>query len=515
MYWKRRNWIAVLLLFGAALLFCAGLPLARQGVFLEFRGFSLPVATSPATTSPTPTDTIPPSDVATDNASVLTGAPLETTSEDSVTPAKITGFALCFLALGCAGVGIGFLHQEAPLFGPDGILLLCTALLGVLPLTSLQSPALGYTGIGPLAAWVGIAFLTLLCLRELVGWIWAKCSLDWCIQWRMARKWSKSWLWLGLLWVLVPIFALMGALLLWWDFWSLLPAAVLLLLGLVLYGRNARDWRHFEKSLELLSENQPVTPEEGLFSDPEAQLLRIRKEHAEALARAVTSERFRVDLIANVSHDLRTPLTAILGYSELLENQPLTPTGREQLDQLSQKAGYMQELVESLFELTKVSSGMAEPKWESIDLVRLLEQTIGFYDDALKKAGLVVKRAYLEDHISIHSDGGRLHQIFANLLGNAIKYALPGTRIYLTLVKVPEGWQVRLLNTASYEMDFDPEEIVQRFARGDKARSTKGSGLGLAIAQTYTESLGGQFSVEVDGDQFCAFVTLPGLESIF
>lgn len=440
---------------------------------------------------------------------------METTSEDSVTPAKITGFALCFLALGCAGVGIGFLHQEAPLFGPDGILLLCTALLGVLPLTSLQSPALGYTGIGPLAAWVGIAFLTLLCLRELVGWIWAKCSLDWCIQWRMARKWSKSWLWLGLLWVLVPIFALMGALLLWWDFWSLLPAAVLLLLGLVLYGRNARDWRHFEKSLDLLSENQPVTPEKGLFSDQEAQLLRIRKEQAEALARAVTSERFRVDLIANVSHDLRTSLTAILGYSELLGTQPLTPTGREQLDRLSQKAGYMQELVDSLFELTKVSSGVTEPKWENIDLVRLLEQTIGFYDDALKKAGLVVKRAYLEDHVPIISDGGRLHQIFANLLGNAIKYALPGTRIYLTLIKVPEGWRVRLLNTASYEMDFDPEEIVQRFARGDKARSTKGSGLGLAIAQTYTESLGGQFSVEVDGDQFCAFVTLPGLESIF
>lgn len=512
MYWKRRNWIAVLLLFGAALLFCAGLPLARQGVFLEFRGFSPPVATSPATTSPTPTDTIPPSDVATDNASVLTETPLETTSGDSVTPAKITGFALCFLALGCAGIGIGFLHQKAPFFGPDGILLLCTVLLGILPRIRLQSPALGYTGIGPLAAWVGIAFLTLLCLRELVGWIWAKCSLDWCIQWRMARKWSKSWLWLGLLWVLVPIFALMGALLLWWDFWSLLPAAVLLLLGLVLYGRNARDWRHFEKSLQLLSAGEAITPGTGLFADSEAHLQQIQKEQAEALARAVTSERFRVDLIANVSHDLRTPLTAILGYSELLGTQPLTPTGREQLDRLSQKAGYMQELVESLFDLTKVSSGIVEPRWEVIDLVRLLEQTIGFYDDALKKAGLVVKRAYLEDHVPIISDGGRLHQIFANLLGNAIKYALPGTRIYLTVLKDTEGWQVRLLNTASYEMDFDPEEIVQRFARGDKARSTKGSGLGLAIAQTYTESLGGKFSVEVDGDQFCALVTLPGIE---
>jgi len=105
----------------------------------------------------------------------------------------------------------------------------------------------------------------------------------------------------------------MGALLLWWDFWSLLPAAVLLLLGLVLYGRNARDWRHFEKSLELLSEDQPVTPEKGLFSDQEAQLLRIRKEHTEALARAVTSERFRVDLIANVSHDRHSGVQRVAG----------------------------------------------------------------------------------------------------------------------------------------------------------------------------------------------------------
>lgn len=512
MYWKRRDRIAVLLLFAAALLFCAGLPLARQGMFLEFRGLTPLVTTSPATTSPTPTDTISPEVVATANASVLTGTQLETTSDESVTPAKITGFILCFLALGCAGTGIGFLHQKAPFFGPDGILLLCTVLLGLLPKTSLQSPALGYTGIGPLSAWVGIAFLTLLCLRELVGWILARCSLDWCAQRRMARKWSKSWLWLGLFWVLVPVFALIGALLLWLDSWAVLPSAALLLLGLVLYGRNARDWQHFEKSLQLLSAGTAIEPGTGLFANSEALLQQIQKEQAESLARAVTSERFRVDLIANVSHDLRTPLTAILGYSELLENQPLTPIGREQLDRLSRKAGYMQELVESLFDLTKVSSGIVEPKWEVIDLVRLLEQTIGFYDDALKNAGLVVKRAYLEDHIFIRSDGGRLHQIFANLLGNAIKYALPGTRIYLTVLKDSEGWRVRLLNTASYEMDFAPEEIVQRFARGDKARSTKGSGLGLAIAQTYTESLGGKFSVEVDGDQFCALVTLPGIE---
>ena len=105
-----------------------------------------------------------------------------------------------------------------------------------------------------------------------------------------------------------------------------------------------------------------------------------------------------------------------------------------------------------------------------------------------------------------------MHQVFANLLGNAIKYALQGTRIYLDVTESDDSYRIRMTNTASYEMDFKPEEIMQRFARGDKARSTKGSGLGLAIAQTYTESVGGQFHVAVDGDQFSAVVTLPKTE---
>lgn len=102
-----------------------------------------------------------------------------------------------------------------------------------------------------------------------------------------------------------------------------------------------------------------------------------------------------------------------------------------------------------------------------------------------------------------------MHQVFANLLGNAIKYALTGTRIHLEVKEKGDAWYIRMVNTASYEMDFAPEEIMQRFARGDKARSTRGSGLGLAIAQTYTQSVGGSFTVAVDGDQFSAIVRLP------
>ena len=238
----------------------------------------------------------------------------------------------------------------------------------------------------------------------------------------------------------------------------------------------------------------------------------MRAQHEEAVRAAVASERFKVELISNVSHDLRTPLTSILGYSELLQKETLSPEGQEQLRRLYQKAGYMNDLVESLFELTKVSSGVAESRKEPIDLVRLLEQTIGLFDDQLTSAGLTVRRSYGADAIPIVTDGARMHQVFANLLGNAIKYALAGTRIYLDVKETDHNFRIRMMNTASYEMDFKPDEIVQRFARGDQARSTQGSGLGLAIAQTYTESVGGTFRVLIDGDQFSAVVELPKAE---
>ena len=152
---------------------------------------------------------------------------------------------------------------------------------------------------------------------------------------------------------------------------------------------------------------------------------------------------------------------------------------------------------------------MLEPKREAIDLIRLLEQTIGLFDDQLTAAGLQVKRQYAMREAALNTDGAMLHQVFANLLGNAIKYALKGSRIYLEAAETDTDYRVRMVNTASYEMDFTAEEIVQRFARGDKARSTQGSGIGLAIAQTYTEAVGGAFQIVIDGDQFSAIVTLP------
>lgn len=251
------------------------------------------------------------------------------------------------------------------------------------------------------------------------------------------------------------------------------------------------------------------SPTDTLFRPEQELLLAQQQEKQNAIAQAVADERFKVELISNVSHDLRTPLTAILGYGELLEKENLSPEGAEQLQKLNRKSRYMRDLVDSLFELTKVSSGTVEAKIDRIDLIRLLEQTIGLAEDALQDAGLVVKRKYCENAISLATDGARMHQVFMNLLENAMKYALKGSRIYLNVLDAEESYEISLVNTASYEMDFTPEEIVERFARGDKARSTQGSGIGLAIASTYTESVGGSFRVEIDGDQFRAIVRLP------
>ena len=282
--------------------------------------------------------------------------------------------------------------------------------------------------------------------------------------------------------------------------------------GVCCLWKYGSDLTHFKQQLDNYQHGKPITVGEGAFSQTEAQLLQVQAQHEEAVRTAVTSERFKVELISNVSHDLRTPLTAILGYSELLQKEVLSADGQEQLQLLQQKAGYMSDLVESLFELTKVSSGVIESKKEEIDLIRLLEQTIGLFDDQLTHAGLFVRRNYASDSVMVVTDGARMHQVFANLLGNAIKYAMAGTRIYLEVKETENSFLVRMMNTSSYEMDFKPEEIMQRFARGDKARSTKGSGLGLAIAQTYTESVGGSFRVGVDGDQFSAIVELPKIE---
>ena len=504
---KRRNGIACCLLLLAAICWTFGYRMVQSG-----SGESGIVAASYSPTEATTYPTSIPATLATEKqiASYNETTPADETVEETNGGNKFLGFLLCFVSAASAGIAVIGFWQTAPILGPDGVSMLaaieCTAydtlqnveyILWTSTFLTLTTYANILTG-----------FTVLFALRELWGWIRAKFSLSWCLAYRIAKRSPKPQLsllvfvgWIGI-----------GYHLIWFgrrnevSFWSLIAATVFCFLCLWNYGA---DLEHFKQQLNSFQRGLPITVGDGAFAQTEAQLLDVQTQHEEAVRTAVTSERFKVELISNVSHDLRTPLTAILGYSELLQKETLSPEGQEQLYRLHQKAGYMSNLVESLFELTKVSSGDIEAKKEEIDLIRLLEQTTGLFDDQLTQAGLSVRRSYASDSIPVVTDGARMHQVFANLLGNAIKYALTGTRIYLEVQETECSYLIRMMNTASYEMDFKPDEIMQRFARGDKARSTKGSGLGLAIAQTYTESVGGKFHVAVDGDQFSAIVELP------
>ena len=516
---KRRNIIAFILILFAAVCWTFGQQMLDTNVEGDVT----------ATTHPGIVETMYPTDNTTvgsneewsvptspTNTSPTESEPLESDRKDGSRSERMLGMILSFAAVIAGIIAIFVLSQKNAIFGPDGICLSLALLTAAYHISLNMDYILWGSTIQTLTRLSEIvcAFVVLLCIRELFGWMKVRFSLSWCLVQRIAQRCTAPQLSLLVFvaWIMLPLVGLA-----WFRgsnvyevFWICVVGFIATsTFGFLCLWKYGKDLSHFKKQLNNYQHGKPITVGDGAFAQTEAQLLDVQAQHEEAVRTAVTSERFKVELISNVSHDLRTPLTSILGYSELLQKETLTQEGQEQLRRLHQKAGYMNDLVESLFELTKVSSGVVESKREQIDLVRLMEQTIGLFDDQLVSAGLVVKRSYCADTIPAITDGARMHQVFANLLGNAIKYALAGTRIYLEVRETNSSYLIRMMNTASYEMDFKPDEIMQRFARGDKARSTKGSGLGLAIAQTYTESVGGSFRVSVDGDQFSAIVELP------
>lgn len=506
---KRSNTIAIVLLVIAAILFGLGFQILIQ-------------ATAPANTIAvnetywTIPATFMPNTEPTLESSIVPETTYSVASEPQAMPSdsrsgKALGMIFCFFAVACSVAAVFLFRQQKPFLGPDGICLVFAAASALYryfpPSDNLFAQSVIYLTL--------LSFALLLCLREIYGWLRAKCTVSWCITYRSAvsQKRHQTVLitfgaWTVLLALIVVLLITAG-----FVFPVLINSCMLaFFLAFLCLWKYGVDSEHFRQQLNHFRDGRPIQVKPGAFSEVESLLFDLQAQHEKAVRTAVTSERFKVELISNVSHDLRTPLTSILGYSELLQKETLSSDGQTQLQRLQQKAGYMSDLVESLFELTKVSSGVIESKKEEIDLIRLLEQTIGLFDDQLAHASLLVRRNYASDSVLVVTDGTRMHQVFANLLGNAIKYAMAGTRIYLDVKETEDSFLVRMMNTASYEMDFKPEEILQRFARGDKARSTKGSGLGLAIAQTYTESVGGSFQVGVDGDQFSAIVTLPKIE---
>ena len=216
-----------------------------------------------------------------------------------------------------------------------------------------------------------------------------------------------------------------------------------------------------------------------------------------AVKEEVKSQRMKTELISNVSHDLKTPLTSIITYVDLLKNNNLSSDDRQHyLDILERNSLRLKNLIEDLFEVSKANSGDVKLNLVDIDIISLIKQSQLECQDNLDEKSLSMKWNSSEEKIICHLDSSKTYRIFENLFMNISKYALPHTRVYIDIHDHDE-------------MTFNENEIVERFVQGDKSRNTHGSGLGLAIVKSFTEIQGGQFHVELDGDLFKTIVIFP------
>lgn len=255
---------------------------------------------------------------------------------------------------------------------------------------------------------------------------------------------------------------------------------------------------------------QPLTlPEGSDLSAAAGDLNRVQEGLRSAVAEQMKSERMKVELIANVSHDLKTPLTSVVSYAALLgEEEDLPPHVKDYIRILNEKARRLQVMVQDVFEVSKAASGELPLHMEQLDLTRLLDQTLADMDETIRRSGLTFRTTLPSNPVWITADGDRLYRVFQNLIQNALRYSLEGSRVYVTL-EVIEGRAVaRVKNTSRDELPSGVD-FTARFVRGDVSRTDGGSGLGLAIASSFTAACGGTLRVETDADLFTVEVTFP------
>lgn len=241
----------------------------------------------------------------------------------------------------------------------------------------------------------------------------------------------------------------------------------------------------------------------GVFSELGEELTKVQTGFAKAVAEEAKSQNMKTELITNVSHDLKTPLTAIITYVDLLKKEDITEEERkEYVDTLDKKSQRLKVLIEDLFEVSKASSGNIALYCRDIDLVNLLKQVCLENEDKIAESTLDFRWNLPEKKCMAYLDPNRTYRIMDNLIQNILKYSMPNSRVYIDMEETDSEYVLHFKNMSATEMNFDASEITERFVRGDLSRNTEGSGLGLAIAQSFTELQNGKFEVQIDGDLF-------------
>ena len=273
------------------------------------------------------------------------------------------------------------------------------------------------------------------------------------------------------------------------------------------WGQMQQKYNTLLKGINEIAEGNldvEIQEELGVFNPFKEQLSRIQEGFRKAVAQEVKSERTKSELITNVSHDLKTPLTAIITYVNLLKQENVTEEERKSyIRVLDQKSMRLKVLIEDLFEVSKASSGTVSLHQEDVDIVSLLKQVRFELSDKIAASGIEFRYNLPEERILLHLDSQKTYRVFENLLVNITKYGMPGTRAYIQVVREDDGHVlITMRNISARELEVSPEELTERFVRGDTSRNTEGSGLGLAIAGSFVEVQGGTMKLEVEDDLF-------------
>ena len=358
--------------------------------------------------------------------------------------------------------------------------------------------------------------VALIALKALAAGLLALCKLFWKGLRAVAKTLASlrganyALVQTGLLFLYSLVFLLLSAETLEGNGIALLLLLLLLGAAIVFLARKNLDMAHIQRGVTHLRNgdlsHRIAEPKSHHLQSLAEDINHIAMGMDASVAARVRAEQMKTELITNVSHDLKTPLTSIITYTELLSRvEGLPEEARDYLRIIEGKSQRLKSLTQDLFDISKAQSGNEEVQWELLDASLLLEQSLA-EENGAEHLQFCLKT---EENLTFMGDGRKLSRVLGNLIQNASKYALPGTRVFLSACREGDRVVMECKNTSAYPLDFSPEEILGRFVRGDSARSTEGNGLGLPIAKSYTELCGGTFRLVLDGDLFKVRMTFP------
>ena len=354
----------------------------------------------------------------------------------------------------------------------------------------------------------------------ILGWDMMNKLFAWLKRWlaRLGRGCEKTfsrlpliwqWLLIGMvlvLWLLVAVAERMEGMMALWC----CAALAIVLYGANCFGALLEGVKHMRGGdLESKVDDKYLI---GSFREFAGELNGLADVAMVAAQKQLKSERMKTELITNVSHDIKTPLTSIINYVDLLEKPHTPEQEKTYLEVLSRQSQRMKKLIEDLMEMSKASTGNIQVEIGKIDAVEAVNQALGEFADKLTAAGLTPVFRQSEENVYLLADGRLLWRAMSNVLSNAVKYALPGTRLYVDVSAVEDKAVISFKNISGAQLNISAEERMERFVRGDSSRNTEGSGLGLNIAKSLMELQKGQLQLLVDGDLFKVTLVFPKAE---